>query len=40
LNHHNQNDYVSERCSEDTGFTSKDFGVWHDSILAQGAVNV
>ena len=40
LKNHDGNNAVCNCRSNSTGFTSKDFGVGHDSILAQGAVNV
>lgn len=40
LKNHNENNAISNYRSKSAGFTSKDFGVGHDSILAQGAINV
>ena len=40
LDNNDGNNAVCDCRSDKTGFTSKDFGVGHDSILAQGAVNV
>lgn len=40
LKNHNKDNAISNYRSKSAGFTSKDFGVGHDSILAQGALNV
>jgi hypothetical protein len=40
LNHHDQNNAVHNGSSNDTGFAAKNFRIGHDSILAQGALNV
>ena len=40
LKNHNKDNAISNNGSKSAGFTSKDFGVGHDSILAQGALNV
>ena len=40
LHHHHQNTAVHNGSSNDTGFAAKNFRVGHDSILAQGALNV
>ena len=40
LKNHNENHAICDDGSKCAGFTSKDFGVGHDTILAQGVINV